>query len=125
MMIFVNVALKAPSVSRETVDTFLRILAPFAPHMVEELFAMRGADEGVTYAAWPSFDEAKLTVDRITVAVQVNGKMRGKLEIDASASKDEILAAAKALDTVQRFTDGKSLRREIYVPGRLVNLVVG
>ena len=86
---------------------------------------MAGEVQGVTYAQWPCFDEAKLTVDRITVAVQVNGKMRGKVEIDASASKEEILEAAKALDTVQRFMDGKSLRREIYVPGRLVNLVVG
>jgi leucyl-tRNA synthetase len=125
MMIFVNVALKAPSVSRASLGAFLRVLAPFAPHMVEEIFAMTGEVQGVTYAQWPSFDEAKLTVDRITVAVQVNGKMRGKVEFDASASKEEILEAAKALDTVQRFMDGKSLRREIYVPGRLVNLVVG
>jgi len=78
----------------------------------------------VTYAPWPTWDEAKLSVSMITVAVQVNGKMRGKVEVAAEASQEDVLAEARTLDNVARNLEGKTVRREIYVPGRLVNFVV-
>jgi len=125
MMVFVNEGTKAGAIGKNQLSSFTRILAPFAPHIAEELWAsVLGHTESISAVDWPEFDESKLVVDTITIAVQVMGKMRGTIEVSASAGKDEILTAAKALENVAKLIDGKELRREIYVPGRLVNLVV-
>ena len=124
MMIFANTAGKAEAISQVWMVDFVRILAPFAPHLAEELYERLGQEGGVTYAPWPSWDEAKLSVSTMTVAVQVNGKMRGKVEVAAEAAKDDVLEQARALENVARNLEGKTIRREIYVPGRLVNFVV-
>jgi leucyl-tRNA synthetase len=124
MMIFANTAGKADAVSVDWMIDFLRILAPFAPHLSEELHGRLGQEGGVTFAPWPAWDEAKLSVSMITVAVQVNGKMRGKVEVAAEASQEDVLEQARSLDNVARNLEGKTVRREIYVPGRLVNFVV-
>jgi leucyl-tRNA synthetase len=124
LMIFVNEALKAPRISRGSLDAFARILAPFAPHVAEELWSVQlGHRETITHAAWPPHDEAKLATDTIEVAVQVDGKLRGTIAIAPDAGKDVVLAAAKAVDNVAKHLVGRALRREIYVQGRLVNLV--
>ena len=123
MMIYVNAATKADTVPREHVEALVRILAPFAPHLAEELWQRLGHEGGITYAPWPQFDEAKLVQDEITLVVQVNGKVRGKIQVPADIDKDAALAAAKADDNVAKWLDGKTMRREIYVPGKLVNLV--
>jgi leucyl-tRNA synthetase len=125
MMIFVNTALKAKDVPLTWFEQFLLVLAPFAPHLCEEIWEQLGHSETLAYEDWPAFDEAKLAVDTITVAVQVNGKLRGTLDLPADVSKDDALAAARENESVAKYLDGKTLRREIYVPGRLVNLVVG
>lgn len=124
MMIFANTAGKADAIAQAWMVDFVRILAPFAPHLAEELYVRLGQEGGVTYAPWPEWDEAKLSVSTLTVAVQVNGKMRGKVEIAADAAKDDVLDQARALENVARNLEGKTIRREIYVPGRLVNFVV-
>jgi len=124
MMIFVNEATKAERVSVAQVEALLLILAPFAPHLCEELWARLGHTESLGYAPWPAWDVAKLAVDTIPIAVQVNGKVRGQIEIAADTEKDAVLAAAKAEPNVARYLEKGTLRREIYVPGRLVNLVV-
>ncbi|TNE86854.1 MAG: leucine--tRNA ligase [Deltaproteobacteria bacterium] len=124
MMIFVNEALKADKVSKDWLHAFVRILAPFAPHLAEELWRGLGETETIAYAAFPEVDEAKLKQDTITLAVQVNGKVRANIDVDAGASKEDILAAAKSEENVQRYLAEGTLRREIVVPGRLVNLVV-
>jgi leucyl-tRNA synthetase len=124
MMVFVNEATKAKVVPRAWFESFVQILAPFAPHVAEELWQRLGHAESITYAAWPAYDEAKLATDALTLAVQVSGKMRGQITVPLTASEAEILAAAKADDKVRGFLEGKEIKREIYVKGRLVNLVV-
>jgi leucyl-tRNA synthetase len=124
MMVFVNEATRVAALPVAWLETFLKILSPFAPHLCEELWARLGHAETIAYAPWPAWDEAKLVRDTITIAVQVSGKMRGAIEVPAGASEAEILAAAKADDKVQQFLAGKPIKREIYVKGRLVNLVV-
>ena len=125
MMIFVNAATRADQVPVAWFEQFLLVLSPFAPHLAEELWSRLGHDESLEYAAWPAYDEDKLKVAKITIAVQVMGKVRGTIEVAAEASKDEILAAAKSDAAIEKYLEGKVIRREIYVPGRLVNLVIG
>ena len=124
MMIFVNEATKAERVSVAQVEQLLLVLSPFAPHIAEELWQRLGHDGSLAHEAWPTWDEAKLAVDTITLAVQVNGKMRGKVDVPADVDQAGAIAAAKADENVARHVDGKTIRREIYVPGRLVNIVV-
>ena len=124
MMIFVNEATKGDQVGRDQMSAFVRILAPMAPHIAEELWELLGNEGGITYAPWPAFDEAKLVEDTITIAVQVNGKMRATIDVAADASKDTILALAKSHEKVVKYLEEGTIRREIVVPGRLVNLVV-
>ncbi|MEZ4323360.1 MAG: leucine--tRNA ligase [Myxococcota bacterium] len=124
LMVFVNIATKADRVSIEAVELFLRILSPFAPHIAEEMWQILGHRTSIAEAAWPSWDPTKLTVDTITLAVQVNGKVRGTVEVAADIDQAGALAAAKADPNVAQWLSTGALRREIYVPGRLVNLVV-
>ncbi|CAN5912760.1 hypothetical protein BH11MYX2_BH11MYX2_02620 [soil metagenome] len=83
-----------------------------------------GHQESITYAPWPKFDEAKLTKDVMVIAIQVMGKLRGQISVPLDATEQSILAAAKADEKVVSFLEGKPIKREIYVKGRLVNLVV-
>ena len=124
MMEFVN-ACKGQMPSKEDAEAFVLILSPYAPHLAEELWEKLGHGTTLSYEPWPQFDEAALVADTITIAVQVNGKMRGKIDVAADASEADVLALAKADDNVARHIEGKAMRREIYVAGRLVNLVVG
>ncbi|HGY10220.1 MAG TPA: leucine--tRNA ligase, partial [Oceanithermus profundus] len=112
----------AGPVYKNAVLTYLQLLAPFAPHLAEELWH-RFSENSVFEARWPTYDEAALTADTITLVVQVNGKVRARLEVPADIGKDEALARAKAHENVRRHIEGKQLVKEIYVPGKLVNLV--
>ena len=109
------------AVARESITTLLTLLAPFAPHLSQTLLAQFGID--LTAALFPAVDESALTRNTQTIVVQVNGKLRGKLEVSVDASKDDILAQAKALPEVQQFLTGPT-KKEIVVPNKLVNLVV-
>ncbi|HRC56996.1 MAG TPA: class I tRNA ligase family protein, partial [Kofleriaceae bacterium] len=124
MMELVNEATRAKVMPRAWFESFIRILAPFAPHLAEELWQLLGHRESITYAPWPAYDEAKLLGDAMLIAVQVSGKMRGQISVPLDATEAQILAAAKADDKVRTFLDGKPIKREIYIKGRLVNLVV-
>ncbi len=124
MMVFVNEATRVGELPKAWFEQFVTILAPFAPHVAEELWSRLGHAESLTYAPWPVFDEAKLKRDTMTIAVQVAGKLRGTIEVAADASEADILAAAKAEPKVIEFIAGRPLKRELYVKGRLVNLVV-
>jgi leucyl-tRNA synthetase len=125
MMVFVNEAWKRERVPKAWIEDFVRVLAPFAPHMAEELWERLGHAEGVTFAPWPSYDEGKLAVDTYTLAVQVNGKLRGTIEVPTDVAKEAALAMAKADPNVARFLAEGAIKREVFVPGRLINLVVG
>ncbi len=123
MMVFVNEATKAKKVSRVWLKDFVRILAPFAPHLAEEMWKRLGSETSLTFEPWPKFDENKLKLDTITLAVQVCGKMRGKIEVPAGVTKEEALELAKQESNIAKHLEGKTLKREIYVPNRLINFV--
>jgi leucyl-tRNA synthetase len=113
------------SIPRALAEPFVLMLAPLAPHMAEELWQRLGHSDSLSYEPWPKTEEKWLVDESIKLAVQVNGKVRTTISVPADASKEAILEAAKADDNVSRHMEGKQIRREIYVPGRLVNIVVG
>ena len=102
----------------------LRLVAPFTPHIAEELWHRAGFEGSVHAQPWPQYDEKALEQNTLTIAVQVNGKRRGEVEVPKDADKDAILVAAKAEPNVARYVEGVNIVREIVVPGRLVNIVV-
>ncbi|MBE6401297.1 MAG: leucine--tRNA ligase [Verrucomicrobia bacterium] len=123
-MILMNALEKEPAFTRETARGLLKLIAPFAPHIAEELWSRLGETGSVCVAAWPVCDEAKLVEDSVTIVFSVNGKRRSEAKLPVGATKDAMIAAAKADTTVQKFIDGKEIVREIVVPGKLVNIVV-
>ena len=125
MMTLLNAIYDAGSINRAELRTFLLMLNPFAPHVTEEMWATLGYGEMLAKdGVWPDFDEAKCVDATIEIAVQVNGKMRSKLTVPADIAAADAIAAAKADEKTQTFLDGKTVVKEIYVPGKLVNLVV-
>ena len=108
----------------ELIEKLVVIVAPFAPHFSEELWEKLGHDESVHTAAWPTFDEAALVKDEVEIVLQVNGKVRDKVLVSTSATKDEIEALAYENEKVKSFMDGKTIVKVIVVPSKLVNIVV-
>ena len=125
MMEFVNLLYKEPHVNQQTAATLMLILSPFAPHVAEEIWArLGGHTTSLAYETWPTFDPALVVDNSVVISVQVNGKLRGTIEVSKTAPQTEILAAAKDLEAVQRNIEGKMIRKEIYVPGKIVNFVI-
>jgi leucyl-tRNA synthetase len=110
-------------VPADVADDLVVLLAPYAPHIAEELWARLGHPPSVSAVAWPTFDPAKTVDDTVEMPVMVNGKVRAKLQVAADASKDALQAAALADERVQKWTDGKTIRKVIVVPGRMVSVV--
>jgi len=123
MIEFVNTASKEGGVTRDQLGRFVRLLAPFAPHMSEQLWERLAEAPPVSRASWPSFDPSMLSDDMIEVPVQVLGKLRSKIMVSAEADAKELEAAALADEKVRPFIEGKTIRKVIVVPGRLVNIV--
>jgi len=113
-----------PGVLREALEAVVRLLNPFVPHACEELWEMLGHSESIELAGWPQWNEAALVADVITLVVQVNGKVRGKVAVAVDAEQQTVEQAALAEPNVQRFVEGKQVRKIIVVPGRLINIVV-
>lgn len=109
---------------REAISALAQLLAPFAPHIAEELWSELGHDSSVHVDHWPTWDEKYLIADVITIVVQVNGKLRAKLDVPADATEEEVTTAALQDDKITSFVGGKKPRKVIYVAGRLVNIVV-
>ena len=124
MMVFVNAATQAKSVPKEAIKTFLRLLSPYAPHIGEELWEQLGEAELIAHAPWPICDPEALKRKEVTIVVQVNGKLRGRVQLAVDASNEEAEAAALADERVQNHVAGKTVRKVIVVPNRLVNIVV-
>lgn len=123
-MILLNAMEKEKGVSREQWEMFLRVLAPFAPHITDELWEKLGHTESIHIAPWPAFDPSKTVADITTVAIQINGKTRGTIELSKNASEDEALAAARAhADIGPKLAEGREARA-IYVAGKIINFVV-
>jgi leucyl-tRNA synthetase len=115
---------QAPETWRWTVETMLQLLAPFAPHMTEELWQQLGHRDSIHTSTWPKYDEQYLASDTMTIVVQVNGKVRAELEVSTDASEDQIVEAAKAHEKVAPHLEGKEVKRTVYVPKKLVSFVV-
>jgi leucyl-tRNA synthetase len=124
MMICSNEFEKAETVSMDDVKIFLQLLAPFAPHITEELWHELGEIESIHLAPWPTYDEKLLIDDEVTLAVQINSKVRAELVIAPNASKEEIEAAALALPRIAELTADKKIVKTIVIPGRIINIVV-
>ena len=124
MMALINDLTNAGSATREEYRILLILLNPFAPHMTEELWETMGYGGQLAHAEWPSYDESKCVEAMVEIAVQVNGKIRTRLMIPADASQDEVLAQAKADDKIAAAVAGGKILKELYVPGKLVNIVV-
>ena len=119
-----NLALVVNPSKKSTLDVLARLLAPFAPHLAEEVWSRLGHDELIARASWPAADPAALARDEVTLGVQVNGKRRGEIRLPEGAGEDAAVAAARAEAAVARHLEGKEIRKVILVPGRLLNLVV-
>ncbi len=121
MMIFLNVIEKEKQLGKEQWETLLKLLAPFAPHITEELWHDAGHDSSVHLEHWPVFDPKLLLDDEIVIAIQIDGKTRDEIRIASSASKDETERAAR--EQVAARLEGREIVRTIVVPNRLVNFV--
>ena len=123
LMICVNQLGKAKALPQDALESFLQLLAPLAPHLSEELWQRLGHQASIVEAGWPSYDPQKLVEATIKIIFQVNGKYRGDAQLPADVSKDQAIAAAKAHPRIGAHLDGKTIKREIYVPGKIVNIV--
>lgn len=125
MMIFVNAVYKEDKISKEYASGFIKLLNPIAPHITEEIWhTFLGHTDTIANETWPSYDEAKITEDTYTMVVQVNGKLRGKIDVSSETSKEEMERLAKSIPNVISFIDGKEIVKVITVPKKLVNIVV-
>ncbi len=122
MMILVNQLQKSEGYSLDTIKTLLQLLAPFAPHLAEELWESLGGKPSIVNESWPQARKELLVSDEITIVFQVNGKLRGEGQFPKDVDKESVISAAKADAKVQTFLEGKEIVKEIYVPGKLVNL---
>ena len=124
MMVYINDLSKLDTLPREAWEPMILMMAPYAPHLAEELWAKAGHKPSVANVAWPKYDEAMTLDDEIQIVCQINGKVRAKLMLPRDASKDQIIAAAKANENVKKYLDGSVVVKEIVVPGKLVSFVV-
>jgi leucyl-tRNA synthetase len=126
MMIFINEANKWDEHPKAILEPFIKLLSPFAPHIAEELWSKLGHEESITYADWPEFNEEYLISDTQLYPIQVNGKVRGEIHVPREKAKDKeyVLSEAKAEDNVKKYLEDGNLVKEIFVPERIVNLVV-
>lgn len=125
MMTLMNAIYDTGSITREEMKVFTLLLCPFAPHVCEEVWEKNHLGEGLcSLAAWPVYDEAKCQESTVEIVVQVNGKLRGRMKVSADIAKEEALEAAKKEEKVAAEIDGKTIVKEIYVPKKLVNIVV-
>ncbi|MCK4516269.1 MAG: class I tRNA ligase family protein, partial [Spirochaetaceae bacterium] len=124
MMIFVNELFKAEKLYRALWEPFVLIISPYAPHLGEELWEQLGHEPSVSKVTWPTYDEALTRDEIVTVVLQVNGKVRGKIEVPADTPTDELERLALENDRIQQWTADKEIVKRVTVPGKLVNLVV-
>ena len=124
MMIFVNSATKEDILPKEYAEGFVKLLSPVAPHIAEELWNRLGHSDTITYESWPTYDESKLVDDEINLPVQVNGKVRATIKIPVDATQEQIKELAHQAENVQAHLEGKTIVKEIYVKGKIYNIVV-
>ena len=123
MMIFVNALYKKESCPKEYAEGFIKMLSCVSPHICEEIWSIFGHNETIAYESWPTYDEAHLVEDTIEIVAQINGKVKCKLNVPADIEQADAIALAKADEAVAKAIEGKTIVKEIYVKGRLVNIV--
>ncbi|MBS7359004.1 MAG: class I tRNA ligase family protein, partial [Oscillospiraceae bacterium] len=123
LMTLLNEIYEVGSITKGELKTFIKLLDPFAPHICEEIWESLNGEGLLALAKWPEFDEAKTIDATIEVPVQICGKLRGTVVIGKDATSEEAIAAAKADEKVQDFLKGKNIIKEIYVPGKIINIV--
>ena len=128
MMSLINEFYKAGSITKDDLITFIKLLSPFAPHITEEIWQYIGMNPDgktfITLSSWPEYSEEKAKDSVIELGVQVNGKVRGTVQLAADISREDALAAAKAEPNVAKFLEGATIVKEVYVPGRIINFVI-
>ena len=124
MMSLLNEVDKVGSLSKEDYKTVINLLNPFAPHITEELWEMLGFEGFCSLADWPEYDENLCTDSEVEIAVQVNGKLRGRITVAVDADRETVLAAAKSSEKVAAEISGANIVKEIYIQGKLVNIVI-
>jgi len=124
LMILLNALEKEEKVSKDTLETFLQLIAPFAPHFTEELWASIGHEDSIHLAPWPRYDESKIQLDSVRIAIQVNGKVRDEMVVERGGVSEDIILRAKSLPQVEKWIEGKEIKKEIYIKDRLVSIVV-
>ncbi|MCJ0544547.1 leucine--tRNA ligase [Enterococcus cecorum] len=123
MMVFVNEAYKADALPYAYIEGFVQLLAPIAPHIAEELWEILGNEGGISYVPWPTFDEAALVESEVEIVCQINGKVRAKLMVPVDSSKEALEELALANEQIKEHIAGKTVRKVIAVPNKLVNIV--
>ncbi len=123
MMIFVNAVYKKGSCPKEYAEGLIKMLSCITPHMGEEIWSILGHNDTIAFESWPVYDEAELVEDTVEIVVQVNGKLKAKLNIAVDADKESVFAMAFADEKVKETVDGKNIIKQIYVPNKLVNIV--
>lgn len=124
MMVFVNEVQKSDHFNRKMALNFIKLLNPIAPHITEELNQKLGNNETLAFANWPTYDKSKIIENKFTIAVQVNGKLRGTIEISAKVDQDTIKEKAMKLPNVQKFINNRQIVKIIVVPNKIVNIVI-
>lgn len=124
-MVFINDAYKQDSLPLEYMEGFVKMMAPITPHIAEELWSKLGHVGTLTYASWPTYEESKLVDDSVQIVVQVNGKVRQRLDIARDTSRDQMQEMALADEKVKEELADKEVKKVIAVPNKLVNIVVG
>jgi leucyl-tRNA synthetase len=124
LMSFINDVMKVEKINKAEFKTFITLLNPVAPHITEELWKVAGFEGALSDTSWPKYDEAKCVDDVVDMPIQINGKVRTVLAISKTAGKDEILAIVKVDEKVAAAIDGKTIVKEIVVPGKIINIVV-
>ncbi len=124
MMIFINAVYKEDVYPIEYAKNFLKLINPIIPHITEELWSLLGEKDTIAYSKWPTYDESKIKDETYEMVVQINGKVRGKIEVDSNLTNDEMVEIAKTIPNVKNNLDGKEIVKVITVPKKLVNIVV-
>ena len=124
LMVLLNKLEKCEKVARSTLETFLLLLAPYAPHLAEELWSQLGHAESLMYQNWPVFDQTLLSEAAVTLPIQVNGKVRGTVAAPADSTQEQVETEARELPNVRRYLAQGNIEKVIYVKGHMINFVV-
>ena len=124
MMIFINQVVKEDVLPKEYAEGFIKLLNPIAPHITEEIWNRLGHDNTISYEPWPTYDEAKTIEDEIEIPVQINGKVKVVVNASKDATEEEVKEIVNSNEVVKRNLEGKNVVKEIYIGGRIYNIVI-